>query len=166
MADGKRVEPWDGIPDEATLEQSKIGRPMFGNSFPKSQGELVMMMTPDEVSRAHREDFYEALRKNDLEKLSQIYSDDYMLVRPDGSAFSKTQILDDLKTHAMSFNSIELANEKIRIYGSVGVLTGDSKISTVRDGRESKAEFRLVAIYHKQGDRIELVHFQSSPLPT
>jgi ketosteroid isomerase-like protein len=122
-------------------------------------------MTPEEVSRAHREDFYGALRKNDLEKLSKIYSDDYMLVRPDGSAFSKAQILGDLKAHAMSFNSIELTNEKIRIYGPVGVLTGDSKTKTVRDGRESNTRFRLVAIYHQQGDRIELVHFQSSPLP-
>jgi ketosteroid isomerase-like protein len=122
-------------------------------------------MTSEEVSRAHREDFYGALRKNDLEKLAQIYSDDYMLVRPDGSAFTKAQILDDLKAHAMSFNSIELTNEKIRIYGPVGVLTGDSKITTVRDGRESNTGFRLVAIYYQQGDRIELVHFQSSPLP-
>jgi len=123
-------------------------------------------MTPEDVSRVHREDFYGALRKNDLDKLSQIYSDDYTLVRPDGSAFTKAQILDDLKAHAMSFSSIELTNEKIRIYGPVGVLTGDSKISAVRDGRESTSAFRLVAVYHQQGDRVQLVHFQSSPLPS
>jgi ketosteroid isomerase-like protein len=124
-----------------------------------------MEITAEEVSRAHREDFYGALRTNDLEKLSQIYSDDYMLVRPDGSAFSKAQILDDLKAHSMTFNSIELTNEKIRIRGLVGILTGDSKIITMRDGRESKSEFRLIAVYCKRSDRIELVHFQSSPLP-
>ena len=121
-------------------------------------------MTAEEVSRVHHEDFYGALRTNDLEKLSRIYSDDYMLVRPDGSAFSKAQILDDLKVHTMIFSSIELINEKIRIFGSVGILTGDSRIITVRDGRESQSAFRLVAVYCKQNDRIELVHFQSSPL--
>ena len=124
-----------------------------------------MEMTKEEVSRVHREDFYGALKKNDLEKLSQIYSDDYMLVRPDGSVFSKAQILYDLKSHSMRFNSIELTNEKIRIYGSVAVLTGDSKITAVRDGKESSTEFRLVAVYSKHGDRIVLAHFQSSPLP-
>src|SRR5579863_6798440 len=124
-----------------------------------------MDITTQEVSSAHRDDFYGALRKNDLEKLSKIYSDDYMLVRPDGSAFSKTQILDDLKIHAMRFSSIELTNEKIRIYGSVGILTGDSKITTVRDGRENQTAFRLVAVYCKQNGRVQLVHFQSSPLP-
>jgi ketosteroid isomerase-like protein len=124
-----------------------------------------MDITAEEVSRAHYEDFYGALRKDDPERLSRIYSDDYMLVRPDGSAFSKAQILDDLKTHAMSFESIELTNEKIRIFGSVGILTGDSKITTVRDGIFGTSAFRLVAVYSKQNGRIELVHFQSSPLP-
>jgi len=124
-----------------------------------------MDITTQEVSSAQHDDFYGALRQNSLEKLSQIYSDDYMLVRPDGSAFSKAQILDDLKTHAMRFNSIELTNEKIRIYGSVGILTGDSKITTVRDGKESQIAFRLVAVYYKQNGRVQLVHFQSSPLP-
>jgi ketosteroid isomerase-like protein len=124
-----------------------------------------MDLTTEEVSRTHREGFYGALRQNDLEALSKLYSDDYMLVRPDGSVFSKAQILDDLKTHSMSFKSIELTNEKIRLHGPVGILTGDSKITTVRDGKESNTGFRLVAIYCKQNDRIELVHFQSSPLP-
>ena len=124
-----------------------------------------MDITAQEVASTHRDDFYGALKQNDLEKLSQIYSDDYMLVRPDGSVFSKAQILDDLKIHAMSFSSIDLTNEKIRIYGSVGILTGDSKIKTVRDGKESQTAFRLVAIYCKQNNRVELVHFQSSPLP-
>jgi ketosteroid isomerase-like protein len=118
-----------------------------------------MEMTKEEVSRVHREDFYGALKKNDLEKLTQIYSDDYMLVRPDGSTFSKAQILDDLKTHSMSFNSIELTNEKIRIYRSVAILTGDSKITSVRDGIEGKSEFRLVAGYCERSDRVELAHF-------
>jgi predicted SnoaL-like aldol condensation-catalyzing enzyme len=31
---GILVEHWDVIQDEATQEQSKSGRPMFGNSFP------------------------------------------------------------------------------------------------------------------------------------
>jgi len=122
-------------------------------------------LTKEEVSRVHREEFYAALKNSDLEKLAEVYADDYMLVRPDGSVFSKAQILDDLKTHAMSFSSIELTNETIRIYGSVGILTGDSKSVALRDGNESKARVRLIAVYRKQDDRIELVHFQSNSLP-
>lgn len=34
LRDGKLVEHWDVIQDEATLVSSKSGRPMFGVSFP------------------------------------------------------------------------------------------------------------------------------------
>jgi predicted SnoaL-like aldol condensation-catalyzing enzyme len=35
LKDGILVEHWDVIQDEATEAQSKSGRPMFGDSFPK-----------------------------------------------------------------------------------------------------------------------------------
>jgi predicted SnoaL-like aldol condensation-catalyzing enzyme len=34
IKDGVLIEHWDVIQDEATQEQSKSGRPMFGDSFP------------------------------------------------------------------------------------------------------------------------------------
>ena len=34
VEDGLLAEHWDVIQDEATREQSKSGRPMFGDSFP------------------------------------------------------------------------------------------------------------------------------------
>jgi predicted SnoaL-like aldol condensation-catalyzing enzyme len=37
IEDGVLVEHWDVIQDEATREQSKSGRPMFGESFPEHQ---------------------------------------------------------------------------------------------------------------------------------
>ena|ERR1700722_4496326 len=119
-------------------------------------------MTSDEVARVHHEDFNGSLVRNDLAKLSQIYADDYMLVRPDGSIFSKNQILADLKAHSITFRSIEPTNETIRVYGDVGILTGDNKIIAVRDGKAGETHSRFVAIYVKRNDRIELVHFQSN----
>ena len=37
IEDGVLVEHWDVIQDEATREQSKSGRPMFGDSFPEQR---------------------------------------------------------------------------------------------------------------------------------
>jgi predicted SnoaL-like aldol condensation-catalyzing enzyme len=34
IKDGVLVEHWDVLQDEATKEQSKSGRPMFGDTFP------------------------------------------------------------------------------------------------------------------------------------
>jgi uncharacterized protein (TIGR02246 family) len=121
-------------------------------------------MTQEEVSRTHREAYNAALKNNDLAKLAEIYADDYVLVRPDGSKLSKQQILDDLKEHSMVFRSISLTNEQVRVYGPVGILTGDSEAVTIRDGKESKTNVRLVAVYVKENGRLALVHFQSNLL--
>ena len=39
IEDGVLAEHWDVIQDEATREQSRSGRPMFGDSFPGRPGE-------------------------------------------------------------------------------------------------------------------------------
>ena len=39
IGDGVLAEHWDVIQDEATRDQSKSGRPMFGDSFPGRPGE-------------------------------------------------------------------------------------------------------------------------------
>jgi predicted SnoaL-like aldol condensation-catalyzing enzyme len=39
IQDGVLAEHWDVIQDEATREQSRSGRPMFGDSFPGRLGE-------------------------------------------------------------------------------------------------------------------------------
>ena len=121
-------------------------------------------MTEEQVRRVHHNDFYGALEKKDLAKLSQIYADDYVLVRPDGNMLSKAEILDELKSHAMTIKVIELANERIRIYGPVGVVTADSEMLTTRDGKDTRTRVRFVAIYVERNDKTELTHFQSNLL--
>ena len=46
-------------------------------------------MTAEDVIRTHTEGFNRALTTHDLDALSAIYADDYMLVRPDGSVLGK-----------------------------------------------------------------------------
>ena len=38
VKDGILVEHWDVLQDEATKEQSKSGKPMFGDTFPEAHG--------------------------------------------------------------------------------------------------------------------------------
>src|SRR4029077_7056300 len=42
IKDGILIEHWDVIQDEATQEQSKSGRPMFGDEFPKRKRNLTV----------------------------------------------------------------------------------------------------------------------------
>src|SRR5439155_4062335 len=65
-------------------------------------------MTEAEVLRTHVDLFNGALKSRDWDELAAIYSDDYMLVRPDGSVLSKEEVLKDLRVGGLEFKNIEI----------------------------------------------------------
>jgi len=59
-------------------------------------------MTEAEVLRTHVDLFNGALKSRAWDQLAAIYSDDYMLVRPDGSVLSKEEVLKDSKSEDLN----------------------------------------------------------------
>jgi ketosteroid isomerase-like protein len=122
-------------------------------------------MTAEEVLGAHRNIFYRSLINQDYDALADLYANEYMLVRPDGSVLNKEAVLHDLKLGGLRFRSIELVGEAVRIYGETAIVTGESRILAGRNGGEFSSRFRLVAVYTRHGGTFKLVHFQSTTLP-
>jgi ketosteroid isomerase-like protein len=121
-------------------------------------------MTEAEVLRTHVDLFNAALKNRDWDQLAAIYSDDYMLIRPDGSVLSKEEVLVDLRNGGLAFKAIEIADVKVRIYGDTAILTAASRTVTSRQGKEAKSHIRFVAVYVTDQSRPRLVHFQSVSL--
>ena len=119
-------------------------------------------MTAEQVLQHHSEGFNRALTQQDYDALEGIYSEAYMVVRSDGSVLNEQQILNDLREQGLRIHSIELEDAVVRVVGSVAMLTAASKTVSPRNGKESQAHLRLVAVYGQEGDAIRLVHFQST----
>ena len=122
-------------------------------------------MTEAEGLRTHVDLFNDSLKSRDWDQLAAIYSDDYMLVRPDGSVLSREEILADLRIGGLAFKAIEIADVKVRIHRDTAILTAASRTLTSRQGKEAKSHIRLVAVYVTDQSRLRLVHFQSVLLP-
>ena len=121
-------------------------------------------MTEQEVLATHRDIFYAALLNGDWNALSDLYANDYTLVRSDGSQLSKQEVLSDLRSGDLIFKAIELREERVRLSGSMAVLTGESTTVSERNGLASHSRFRLTAVYRKSDSRIHLLHFQTTDL--
>lgn len=122
-------------------------------------------MTETEVLRTHVDLFNTALKSRNWDQLAAVYSDDYMLVRADGSVLSKEEVLMDLRTGGLAFKAIEIADAKVRVHGDAAILTAVSRTVTSRDGKEANSRIRLVAVYVTDQGRPRLAHFQSVLLP-
>ena len=119
-------------------------------------------MTAEQVLQLHLEGFDRALTQQNYDALEGIYSEMYMLVQLDGSVLNKQQILKELREQVLRIHSIELEDAVVRVVGSVAILMATTKTVTSRNGKESQAHFRLVAVYGEEGGTIRLVHFQST----
>jgi hypothetical protein len=122
-------------------------------------------LNQDTVLKTHRGIFYKALVNQDWGSLAELYADDYTLVRSNGTALTKEEVLTDLKTGDLVFKSIELMNERVRVVGPVAILTGDSRTIAEREGIAFESRFRLVAVYVETRGSLRLLHFQSTDIP-
>lgn len=122
-------------------------------------------MNQDTVLKTHRDIFCKALLHQDWASLAELYADDYMLVRSNGTVLTKDDVLTDLRTGDLDFKSIELMNEHVRLIGSVAILTGDSRTIAKRDGIASESHFRLVTVYVETEEKLRLLYFQSTDIP-
>ena len=123
-------------------------------------------MTEAEVLRTHVELFYGALKSRDWDQLAAIYSDDYMLVRPDGSVLSKQEVLKDLQVGGLEFKNIEIADTKVRIHGDTAILMAESRTVTSRQAEATTSHFRLVAVYVGNKAGRDSFIFRASCCPT
>jgi len=126
----------------------------------------LLNLTADAVIAFHRDAFNGSLLRRDYVALRRVYDDSYLLVRPSGQMLSKQEVLDDLEKAELTFVSIDLEEETVRIYGTTAVLTALSVIRTRRAAVDlGQSRVRLVAIYTFDGSTLRLVHYQSTSLP-
>ena len=91
-------------------------------------------MTAEQVLHLHSEDFNRALTQQDYHALERIYSERYMLVRPDGFVLNKQQVLKDLREQ-LRIHTIELEGAAVRVVGPVAILTAASTTVSSRTER-------------------------------
>jgi hypothetical protein len=121
-------------------------------------------MNAQDVLKVHHEQFYGALLSGDLNVLSALYSDNYRLVRSDGSMLNKEQVLRDLREGGLAFTSIMLCIEDVRMFETAAMIIGESHATAVRGACATSVQFRLVAIYEQIDTALRLTYFQSTEL--
>src|SRR6266446_818044 len=119
------------------------------------------LMTAEQVLRLHTEGFNRALKQQDYGALEMIYSDMYMLVRPDGSVLNKGQVLKDLREQGLMFHSIDLKDASVRVLGSTAILTAESRTVSSRSGRNRRRTFASSPYTHKSPTLFGLSTFRA-----
>ena len=104
----------------------------------------------------------EAALKGDASFLEQYLADDYMGVSGMGNVADKNQSIEDRKNGTMKYDSIDLSDQKVRVYGNTALATGTGNIKANYKGQDVTGTYRYVRVYIKEGGKWKVEHFQAT----
>jgi len=108
---------------------------------------------------------FEALVRGDFGTLDEIFSDDLTYTHASGVYESKAQIMANLKSGQVKYESLTPEDVLVRVYGTTGVVTGVARVKVQVKGEHLSLQLRFTNVYVKKGDRWQMVAWQATRLP-
>jgi len=113
----------------------------------------------EELLRLENE-FARAVTSNDADALDALLADDWIVVEPDGGMIDKARFLGVIRSGALSHESMESTDLKIRVYGNTALVTGLTTSKGKFMGQDFTSCERATDIFVKQSGRWQCVFTQ------
>jgi hypothetical protein len=104
----------------------------------------------------------EAALKGDASFLETNTTEDYTAVGNMGNIMSKPDAIQMRKSGDVKYSSIDVSDQKVRVYGNTAVLTATADLKgTVKD-KDISGKYRIGQVWVKQGGKWKIAHMQST----
>jgi hypothetical protein len=104
----------------------------------------------------------EAALKGDASFLETNTTEDYTVVGNMGNIMSKSEAIQMRKSGDVKYSSIDVSDQKVRVYGNTAVLTATADLKgTVKD-KDISGKYRIGQVWVKQGGKWKIAHMQST----
>src|SRR5689334_1097717 len=128
----------------------------------------VVLAQKQSAGREHRATVAQVIRHLDRERiqaqisadraaLDRIYADDFIGIGPSGTVRTKPQVLSDFTSGTLKFQSIDIDDVQVRIYGNTAVETGRSTMHGQDKNKTVPVDNRFTRVWVKQSGRWRLV---------
>ena len=109
--------------------------------------------------------FFTALVEADVEVLTQVLADDFLLIDVmRGSEIEKIALLAVLGSGQLKFTGIEPADTRVRLYGTTAVVTGRTQMRGLFGEMPFTVHSRYTHVYVEQQGGWRLVTAQGTPI--
>jgi len=101
-----------------------------------------------------------ALMSADLEVLAQIFADDYVQHNESGQAFTKQDVLNNIRTGRIHYPSIVSTGRTIRVFGDMAVVNGSESDEVEVAGQRRAVRYVYLDVLLKRDGEWKLVASQ------
>jgi len=104
----------------------------------------------------------EALMKGDAGFFDRTTADDYTMITSSGQLRDKARAMGDLKSGAVKFQSADVDELEVRVYGDTAVVTGRHTQKAQSAGNDISGQYRFTRVYVKQKGQWKAVAYQAT----
>jgi ketosteroid isomerase-like protein len=126
-----------------------------------AQGETVeqqISTLTDQVTQAQL--------KADTSFFEKYYADDVAIIHSDGKLSTRAQEVENLKSGTLKYESIEILDKKIRVYGNTAIVTALVDFKGVVSGKHRQwTPLRRTTVWMKQNGDWKVVAYQVTRTP-
>ena len=99
------------------------------------------------------QDMGDAMVRVDMDKLSQIYADDFATIGSSGKIITKKDLLRDFESFHDKLESFENGPMDVQVFGNVAVVHGGVSEKRIRDGKDTSGEFVWMDLLEKRAGK-------------
>jgi ketosteroid isomerase-like protein len=104
----------------------------------------------------------QAVLHGDVAALDRMTSDDYTFITLRGEMRTKSDILKGFASGSFHYESRQISDLKVRIYGDTAVVTGRSVQKGTENGKDYSGDYWFTRVYVKEKDRWLTVALQTT----
>jgi len=104
----------------------------------------------------------QAIVNGDAAALERMTSDDYTFITLRGEVRTKAEIVQGFKTGSFHYESRQISDLNVRVYGNSAVVTGRSIQKGSENGKDYSGDYRFTRVYVKQDGRWQTVALQTT----
>jgi ketosteroid isomerase-like protein len=121
---------------------------------PKAQSQDPTIV---ETMKQFAQDTGDAMVAGDVDKLNQIYADDWATVDSSGKIFTKESLLSNFKSGKHKLLSFELGPMDVQVFGDVAIVQASVTEKRLHDGKDISGQFVFMDLLKKRGDKWVIV---------
>jgi ketosteroid isomerase-like protein len=110
-----------------------------------------------ETMKQFAQDTGDAMVAGDIDKLNQIYADDWASVDSTGKIFTKESLLNDFKSGKHKLVSFELGPVDVQVFGDVAIVQASVTEKRIHDGKDISGQFVFMDLLKKRDGKWVIV---------
>ncbi len=103
-----------------------------------------------------------AILQGDVDALDRMTADDYTFITLRGELRTKDEILKGFKSGSFKYDSRQISDLNVRVYGDAAIVTGRSIQNGRENGKDYSGDYRFTRVYVRQNGHWRTVALQTT----